>query len=221
MEDGAVFGDDELGRQGPMCVNHAPRARDAFCHWRSQRLQIEGCDDNTQTGFGNRFRKCCERISEAHVAPRSGKPDIPAEMVDESLTRDLGNGGYIAAGVEFDAMGRRAAYYVQPHRPTELFPTAGEPIRVPASDRRPEGSTVFRWGHSLHFAQPVNISFSKRPLAIDSCFSPAPSACRGARVFEALETFTSVPENPHRPLHSPALSATCLTSDTRTRSTAM
>ncbi|SIN98994.1 phage portal protein [Vannielia litorea] len=59
---------------------------------------------------------------------------IPAEMVDESITRDLGNGGYIAAGVEFDQLGRRVAYHVQPHRPTELFPTAGQPVRVPAED---------------------------------------------------------------------------------------
>lgn len=59
---------------------------------------------------------------------------IPAEMVDESITRDLGNGGYIAAGVEFDSRGRRVAYHVQPHRPTELFPTAGQPIRVSASE---------------------------------------------------------------------------------------
>ncbi|MGV6850206.1 MAG: phage portal protein [Marinibacterium sp.] len=59
---------------------------------------------------------------------------IPAEMVDESKTADLPSGGYIAAGIEFDARGRRVAYHIQPHRPTELFPTAGEPIRVPASD---------------------------------------------------------------------------------------
>ena len=59
---------------------------------------------------------------------------IPAEMVDEALTRDLGEGGYIAAGIEFDARGRRVAYHVQPHRPTELFPTAGEPVRIPAED---------------------------------------------------------------------------------------
>lgn len=59
---------------------------------------------------------------------------IPAEMVDESITRDLGNGRYIAAGIEFDAKGRRVAYHVQPHRPTDLFPTSREPIRVPASD---------------------------------------------------------------------------------------
>ncbi|WP_288943966.1 phage portal protein [uncultured Roseovarius sp.] len=59
---------------------------------------------------------------------------IPAEMVDESTTRNLGGGGYIAAGIEFDARGRRVAYHVQPHRPTELFPTAGEPVRVPAEN---------------------------------------------------------------------------------------
>lgn len=59
---------------------------------------------------------------------------IPAEMVDESKTADLPGGGYIAAGVEFDARGRRVAYHIQPHRPTELFPTAGQPVRVPASD---------------------------------------------------------------------------------------
>lgn len=58
---------------------------------------------------------------------------IPAEMVDESLTRDLGT-GYIAAGIEFDARGRRVAYHIQPNRPTELFPTSGQPVRVPAQD---------------------------------------------------------------------------------------
>lgn len=59
---------------------------------------------------------------------------IPAEMVDESITRDLPGGGYVAAGIEFDTHGRRSAYYIQPQRTTELFPTSGEPIRVPASD---------------------------------------------------------------------------------------
>jgi len=59
---------------------------------------------------------------------------LPSEMVDESKTADLTGGGYIAAGIEFDAQGRREAYHIQPHRPTELFPTTGAPIRVPASD---------------------------------------------------------------------------------------
>jgi lambda family phage portal protein len=59
---------------------------------------------------------------------------IPSEMIDESITRELGNGRYIAAGIEFDAKGRRVAYHIQPNRPTELFPTAGQPNRVLAQD---------------------------------------------------------------------------------------
>ena len=59
---------------------------------------------------------------------------IPAEMVDESKTADLGQDRYIAAGVEYDARGRRVAYHVQPQRPTDLFPTSRDPIRVPAKD---------------------------------------------------------------------------------------
>lgn len=43
---------------------------------------------------------------------------IPAEQVDESLTRELGGGAYIAAGIEFDAQGRRVAYWVRPFIPT-------------------------------------------------------------------------------------------------------
>jgi len=57
---------------------------------------------------------------------------IPAEMVDESLTRELAGGGYIVAGIEFDARGRRVAYHVLPHRPTDHFPTAAQPVRIPA-----------------------------------------------------------------------------------------
>lgn len=59
---------------------------------------------------------------------------IPAEQVDEAISRDPPGGGYIVAGIEFDAQGRRVAYHVQPHRPTELYPTSGQPVRVPASD---------------------------------------------------------------------------------------
>ena len=60
---------------------------------------------------------------------------IPAEMVEESKTADLGQGRYIAAGIEFDARGRRVAYHIQPQRPTDLFPTSRTPIRVPCKGR--------------------------------------------------------------------------------------
>ncbi|MAQ36128.1 MAG: phage portal protein, partial [Thioclava sp.] len=58
----------------------------------------------------------------------------PAEALDESDTRDMGDGGYVVAGVEFAANGTRRAYHFRPQRPTDLFPTAQESIRVPAED---------------------------------------------------------------------------------------
>lgn len=59
---------------------------------------------------------------------------LPAELVDESDTRELSDGGYVAAGVEFNARGQRVAYHIMPQRPTDLFPGGVASIRVPASD---------------------------------------------------------------------------------------
>ena len=59
---------------------------------------------------------------------------LPAEMVGESDTRDLPGGGYVVAGVEFDATGRRVAYHVLKSRPTETFAHQTGTIRVPAED---------------------------------------------------------------------------------------
>lgn len=59
---------------------------------------------------------------------------IPAEQVDESMTRDLDGGGYIVQGVEFDASGRRVAYWILPHRPTQAFANYAAPVRVDAAD---------------------------------------------------------------------------------------
>lgn len=58
----------------------------------------------------------------------------PAEALDESDTRELSDGGYVVAGVEFAANGTRRAYHFRPQRPTDLFPTAQESVRVPAED---------------------------------------------------------------------------------------
>lgn len=44
---------------------------------------------------------------------------IPPELVDEAKTVELANGGHIISGVEFDADGRRVAYYVFQARPTD------------------------------------------------------------------------------------------------------
>lgn len=59
---------------------------------------------------------------------------LPAEMVDESDTRDLPNGGYVVAGIEFNAVGKRVAYHVLKARPTEVFASTYGTIRIPAED---------------------------------------------------------------------------------------
>lgn len=59
---------------------------------------------------------------------------MPAEQLDESLTRELGGGAYIAAGVEFNAQGERVAYWIRPFVPTQQFETWAPPVRVDAAD---------------------------------------------------------------------------------------
>lgn len=59
---------------------------------------------------------------------------IPAEQLDESHTVELGNGNYIAAGIEYDQNDRPVAYHFRPARPTDQFQTFRDPIRVPAED---------------------------------------------------------------------------------------
>ncbi|ARO13367.1 lambda family phage portal protein [Ketogulonicigenium robustum] len=59
---------------------------------------------------------------------------IPADQIDPSLTRDLGNGARIIAGIEFDGEEQVQAYHVLPEAPGTPFGMIGAPIRVPASD---------------------------------------------------------------------------------------
>ncbi len=59
---------------------------------------------------------------------------LPAEMIDETVTWSREDGSYCVNGVEFNADGTRAAYWVLPSLPTEIFPTAREPIRIAAEN---------------------------------------------------------------------------------------
>lgn len=59
---------------------------------------------------------------------------IAADQIDPALTRDLGNGGRIVAGVEFDAEDRITAYHVLREAPGSPFAFFGEAVRVPAVD---------------------------------------------------------------------------------------
>ncbi len=58
---------------------------------------------------------------------------LPAELIDEAKTVELGGGAYIVAGVEFDAAGERVAYWILPTKPTDVL-TYAPSVRVPAAD---------------------------------------------------------------------------------------
>lgn len=59
---------------------------------------------------------------------------IPAEQVDQAMTRELSSGRFVVQGVEFDADGMRTAYWIHPSRPTALYPTYEPPVRIDAED---------------------------------------------------------------------------------------
>lgn len=59
---------------------------------------------------------------------------LPADQINPSLTRDLGNGRRIIAGIEFDAGDQIAAYHILPDAPRTPFGMVGQAVRVPARE---------------------------------------------------------------------------------------
>ncbi len=59
---------------------------------------------------------------------------VPAEQLDEAYSVELGEGRYIAAGIEYDSDDQPIAYHFRPARPTDQFQTFRAPVRVEAAD---------------------------------------------------------------------------------------
>ncbi|AXQ95681.1 phage portal protein [Cereibacter azotoformans] len=59
---------------------------------------------------------------------------VPAEQLDESYSLELGEGRYIAAGIEYDADDQPIAYHFRPARPTDQYQTFRAPVRVDVAD---------------------------------------------------------------------------------------
>ena len=117
----------------------AETRRDLSTQWDTwlDRADAEGRTDGN--GIQAEVARCLIVDGEAFVqiieTPEGPKLRlIPAELVDESMTRDLGAGRFIISGVEFNADGTRAAYHVLPAVPTDVFATTGTAIRIPATD---------------------------------------------------------------------------------------
>lgn len=59
---------------------------------------------------------------------------IPPDHLDAAKTEILGDGRQIVQGVEFDAAGRRVAYWIFPERPHSVFADHTPAVRVDAAD---------------------------------------------------------------------------------------
>ncbi len=121
---------------GPMPASADADLIESFLLWWSQ------CDAGARTDFGGIIASAVRamvvdgEVFLVFVQTREGLRLrlIPAEQCDESLTRDLGGGAFIAGGIEFDADGNRAAYHLRPFNPTAQFETYAQPVRVDAAD---------------------------------------------------------------------------------------
>ncbi|MEM6381335.1 MAG: phage portal protein [Pseudomonadota bacterium] len=94
---------------------------------------------------------------------------VAPEQLDEAKTAELGGGRMIAGGVEFDAQGRRVAYWLLPHRPHSTFTDYAPSIRFDAADvlhiMRPLGAGQVR---GLSWLAPAVLSASELDQLMDA-----------------------------------------------------
>jgi lambda family phage portal protein len=142
----AAIGDGIKPR--PKIKNKALRSAliDLFWRW------TEEADADGVTDFYGLQEKIAREVylaGEGFVRIRARRPGdmmtvpfqlqfLPSEMLDPTFNAVLVNGSYIRAGIEFDAIGRRAAYHFWRNHPGDDRPLNGsalrDRVRVPAVD---------------------------------------------------------------------------------------
>jgi lambda family phage portal protein len=105
-----------------------------FADW-SKRADSEGRTDfaGLQVAIADSMVKAGEAvalINETADGPRLRI--LPPELLDESKTVELSEGLAIFSGVELDATGRRAAYWIIPERPGKVWQTYAPSVRIEA-----------------------------------------------------------------------------------------
>ncbi|SIT83521.1 phage portal protein, lambda family [Pontibaca methylaminivorans] len=94
---------------------------------------------------------------------------IPADQVDPALTRELGGGARIVAGIEYDAADRVVAFHVLREAPGAPFSTFGETVRVPAADMIHTFDLLFPGQvRGLSWLSPVLLKLRDRDEASDA-----------------------------------------------------
>lgn len=111
------------------------KALNAYFQGWTARADAEGRTDfaGLQVAIADSMVKAGEAvalISETADGPRLRV--LPPELLDESKTVELSDGRAIFSGVELDATGRRAAYWVIPERPGKVWQTYAPAVRIDA-----------------------------------------------------------------------------------------
>lgn len=119
---------------------------------------------------------------------------IPADLVDPGLNRELGGGGFIHAGIEFNGAGERVAYHVFPRRP-EGFASYSQPVRIAAADVlhlfRPLAPGQVR---GIPWAAPILLTLSELDGLLDALLVAARvSACHAGFLLDQNGTGGGVP----------------------------
>lgn len=119
---------------------------------------------------------------------------VAPEQLDEAKTAELGGGRMIASGVEFDAQGRRVAYWLLPHRPHSTFTDYAPSIRFDAADvlhiMRPLGAGQVR---GLSWLAPAVLSASELDQLMDALLVGAKTSAMFAGFLTDLNSTGALP----------------------------
>jgi lambda family phage portal protein len=119
---------------------------------------------------------------------------VAPEQLDEAKTAELGGGRMIVSGVEFDAQGRRVAYWILPHRPHSTFADFAPSVPFDAADvlhiMRPLGAGQVR---GLSWLAPAVLSASELDQLMDALLVGAKTSAMFAGFLTDLNATGGLP----------------------------
>lgn len=186
-------------------IRPTPRAEDAGTRRAASRAfetWADGADAAGRTDFWGLQRDIARHLivdGEALVLIHDDADGIRLQVVapeqlDEAKTAELGGGRLIVSGVEFDAQGRRVAYWLLPHRPHATFTDYAPSVRFDAADvlhvMRPLGAGQVR---GLSWLAPAVLSANELDQLMDALLVGAKTSAMFAGFLTDLNATGGLP----------------------------
>lgn len=186
-------------------IRPTPRADDAGTRRAASRafeVWADGADAAGRTDFWGLQRDIARHLivdGEALVLIHDDADGIRLQVVapeqlDESKTAELGGGRLIVSGVEFDAQGRRVAYWILPSRPHATFTDYAPSVRFDAADvlhvMRPLGAGQVR---GLSWLAPAVLSANELDQLMDALLVGAKTSAMFAGFLTDLNATGGLP----------------------------